>query len=284
LAASSHFAPPPPPRGAGREAGLIAENPLRTATATQIDANPIKKPVKFSLGSAADASIAMIRKAATWEHTLSRMSVSVIVTLFLVHSTTTRASLSLFSCMDVQRAEVDEGMPAATRPGSAETLDEGRLAQSDALTGEPISEAFTRDPSSSRAVTGAFLIQSYQPTPARNLLVLDLDVDCQTPQASLFMTFVGAPAFFLYAVGIPAIAAYIIFHNRARLEDDDIRRVLGFLYAGYKVPYWESVVMVRVGTEAVAFSKRAARRGIRGNLGGECGMVTLGTAVEMCRV
>ena len=48
-------------------------------------------------------------------------------------------------------------------------------------------------------------------------------------------------------MGAPLLAYYVLFKNRHRLDEDELKRPYGFLYLGYKYDkfYWEFIILYR---------------------------------------
>jgi hypothetical protein len=83
--------------------------------------------------------------------------------------------------------------------------------------------------------------------PSQWRLAADLEVCCDNP-AVTERFWMGIPGLLLYAVGIPAMAAGLLWAKRDQLAaDDQTIATLGFLYNGFrsKAFFWETVVMLR---------------------------------------
>jgi len=61
------------------------------------------------------------------------------------------------------------------------------------------------------------------------------------------------PALVLYALGIPALAVFLLFSRRGQLGLSSVRGTFGFLYSGYTDSFywWEGAVMLRKALMAV---------------------------------
>jgi hypothetical protein len=153
------------------------------------------------LGEHSDAVILTV-----WD----RMVLTVVVTLFMVHMSVTKASLQLLTCSRLEHL------------GDSATTADGALLPPGASQGCSAQQAVSR-------------------------LAGDMELCCQDPKVSQFTTAVGIPAVILYALGIPLTAAALLVCNRNYLHHKRVRASLGFLYTGYRPEtfYWETVVMFR---------------------------------------
>ncbi len=77
-------------------------------------------------------------------------------------------------------------------------------------------------------------------------LIRDPNFLCDSDN-SPWMSGIGLPSFVLYAVGIPALFAYLLYINRNNLKDEQTLHRYGFLYASFKDAswYWSIAVMLR---------------------------------------
>ena len=78
----------------------------------------------------------------------------------------------------------------------------------------------------------------------------DVQLECFTTQHYLYSFFVGLPGVLLYVCGTPLLTLWVLFRRRHKLLSTGIagaetRGTYGFLYRGYKLYYWEIVIMSR---------------------------------------
>jgi hypothetical protein len=139
-----------------------------------------------------------------------RVILTMIVMLFMVHMSVTKASLQLMTCRTLSHSG-----PDATRA-------DGSLMGSKASGGCSVQEARLR-------VAG------------------DMELCCTDPAVQSFRLGLGIPAMVVYAFGIPVTAGLVLWWNRGQLEQKRVKATLGFLYTGYRAEtyYWETVVMIR---------------------------------------
>eukprot|EP00455_Lapot_gusevi_P049496 TRINITY_DN7029_c0_g2_i2.p1 TRINITY_DN7029_c0_g2~~TRINITY_DN7029_c0_g2_i2.p1 ORF type:complete len:453 (+),score=112.27 TRINITY_DN7029_c0_g2_i2:713-2071(+) len=78
-------------------------------------------------------------------------------------------------------------------------------------------------------------------------LVPDLSRQCWTGEHYKWLWGLAFPMFLLYVVGIPLVAAFLLYRHRNNLSDQTIKYKYYFLYTGYedKWFFWELVVIVR---------------------------------------
>ena len=155
-----------------------------------------------------------------------RVILTMIVMLFMVHMSVTKASLQLMTCR-----------PLGQLGSDAARLD-GTVMGSVASDGCSVEEARSR-------VAG------------------DLELCCTDPTVQSFRLGLGIPSMLVYAFGIPVTAGLVLWWNQKNLEQKRVRATLGFLYAGYRKEtyYWETVVMIRkalVATIAVFLAPMGA--------------------------
>jgi hypothetical protein len=145
-------------------------------------------------------------KLTVWD----RLTLMVVVMLFMVHMSVTKASLQLLTCQRLSQL----GPPA--------TLD-GVTPLEPSVSGScPVALAASR-------------------------LAGDLELCCNDPAVQTFTLGLGIPSVLVYALGIPLSSVVLLGRNRHRLDEKHVKATLGFLYSGYRhsVFYWEAVVMVR---------------------------------------
>ena len=73
-------------------------------------------------------------------------------------------------------------------------------------------------------------------------------VVCASEHHRALLLWIGAPALFLYVLGVPAAAFFLLFKNREKLDSPRTRERLGFLYSNYEPEYfyWELMVVMRL--------------------------------------
>lgn len=61
------------------------------------------------------------------------------------------------------------------------------------------------------------------------------------------MLYVGIPGLLLWCVGVPVLFLGVLWRERLKLHQEDVRAYLGFLYIGYRQEhyYWEVMVILR---------------------------------------
>jgi hypothetical protein len=140
-----------------------------------------------------------------------RVILTVVVMLFMIHMSVTKASLELLTCQSL--GQLGKG---ATR------LDGTDMPPGEGGGGCSTAEAVRR-------VSG------------------DLELCCTESSVQTFTLGLGIPAMLIYAIGIPVGAFVLLWLNRQQLNNRRVRATLGFLYTGYRPEayYWETVVMVR---------------------------------------
>ena len=75
-------------------------------------------------------------------------------------------------------------------------------------------------------------------------LSTDYSVACYD-DAHVTATIISAAALVVYGAGIPLTAFFVLFHYKYRLQHRQVSRSLRFLFSGYRLYYWEFVVMAR---------------------------------------
>lgn len=81
-----------------------------------------------------------------------------------------------------------------------------------------------------------------------NRLYEDLQVICYSKNHKIIAYAVALPALLLWSLGIPTLGGWVIFKNRSKLQQSDVKDKYGFLYKGYKHPhgqYWEIIILYR---------------------------------------
>ena len=78
----------------------------------------------------------------------------------------------------------------------------------------------------------------------------DVQLQCFTSQHYIFTMCVGLPGVLIYVVGTPAITLWILYRRRHKLNvtglaGQETKGTYGFLYRGYEIYYWETVIMSR---------------------------------------
>ena len=78
----------------------------------------------------------------------------------------------------------------------------------------------------------------------------DVQLQCFTSQHYIFAMCVGLPGVLLYVVGTPAFTLWILYRRRHKLNvtglaGQETKGTYGFLYRGYEIYYWETVIMSR---------------------------------------
>ncbi|TNV88133.1 hypothetical protein FGO68_gene10720 [Halteria grandinella] len=79
-------------------------------------------------------------------------------------------------------------------------------------------------------------------------LFKDLQVVCYEGKHSLVAFGVALPCIIIYSIGIPLMGFWVIYKNRTKLDQAQIKQRYGFLYNGYKmgIPcYWEIFIIYR---------------------------------------
>jgi hypothetical protein len=148
-----------------------------------------------------------------------RAVLTVVVMLYMLHQSVTRASLELITCRNLGQL------------GGAATRIDGTAMPPGDGGGCSTAEAELR-------VSG------------------DLELCCTESSVKAFRLGLGIPAILLYALGIPVGALALLWLNRKQLGSRRVRATLGFLYVGYRPGafFWETVVMARkalIGSIAV---------------------------------
>jgi hypothetical protein len=143
-----------------------------------------------------------------------KVKLTCIVVGFSVHMSVTKASLALLTCTDIDH----EGVVASGTVSAAAAA--SPLLGRDSCTGRDTSRR----------------------------LAAELSICCWDTRALAWMYGLGFPGLAVYAFGIPAVTALILWHNKARLNTDArVRTTLGFLFLGFRdgAYYWETVTMAR---------------------------------------
>lgn len=78
----------------------------------------------------------------------------------------------------------------------------------------------------------------------------DVQLECFTPQHFMFAFSVGLPGIILYVIGTPGISFWLLYKRRHKLTvtgiaGQETRQTYGFLYRGYRIFYWEIIIMSR---------------------------------------
>ena len=78
----------------------------------------------------------------------------------------------------------------------------------------------------------------------------DVQIPCYDTQHLYFCLFVGAPGVIVYVAGTPALTYFVLYRRRHKLTvsgpaGQETRSTYGFLYRGYRLFYWEIVIMTR---------------------------------------
>jgi hypothetical protein len=83
--------------------------------------------------------------------------------------------------------------------------------------------------------------------PTDYFLVEDMDERCWGAKHISWLLGLCLPMLLFYVVGIPVVACYILYLNRADLESAQCKRRYFFLYTGYRFDrwYWEFVIVLR---------------------------------------
>ena len=85
-------------------------------------------------------------------------------------------------------------------------------------------------------------------------LTADLTVQCYTTRHWMYVFCVATPMLLFYVLGFPVFWLYTLFSSpEETLVHDGFKARYAFLYRGYRVPYWESTVLIRKST-LVAFA------------------------------
>ena len=91
------------------------------------------------------------------------------------------------------------------------------------------------------------------PGATRSVLVVDNNVDCSSSAHAQWVLVSAVPALLVYALGIPAVAVFLLYSRRSVLWVPSVASTFGFLYSGYTPDYfwWEGTVMLRKALMAV---------------------------------
>jgi hypothetical protein len=78
----------------------------------------------------------------------------------------------------------------------------------------------------------------------------DVQLPCYNPEHLYYCIFVGVPGIIGYVIGTPVLTYFVLYRRRHKLqiagpEGQAARGTYGFLYRGYRLFYWEIVIMTR---------------------------------------
>ena len=78
-------------------------------------------------------------------------------------------------------------------------------------------------------------------------LIEDYDIECSSQEHYDYSYGVFLPFILIWMVVYPLILFAIMFKNRKRLTDPNVKETFSFIYRGYKLDkfYWEIVIMAR---------------------------------------
>ena len=107
---------------------------------------------------------------------------------------------------------------------------------------------FVSYPAVCRAVLDVFACHSLDKDNGFEVLLANQSVVCGTPKHESFMQ-LGYVAMLVYAFGIPNVIFVMLWkrNREERLNDQDSKATLGFMYEGFRKRYyyWEVVIMLR---------------------------------------